>query len=144
MIGANAAVIEKAEARDQFKKAMERIGLEVLPRRDRHNLDEARRAVAAISACPAWSGPASRSAAPARASPTTGTNSMPVAHGLDASPIHQVLLEESVIGWKEYEMEAMRDARRHRRHHLLDRKLRSDGRHTGDSITVAPATLHKG
>jgi carbamoyl-phosphate synthase large subunit len=59
--------------------------------------------------------------------------------GLDFSPVHEVLLEESVIGWKEYELEVMRDKGGQLRRHLLDRERRSDGGHTGDSITVAPA-----
>ena len=84
------------------------------------------------SACPASCGPASRSAAPVRASPTTARSSTTwCASGLDLSPIHQVLLEESVIGWKEFEMEVMRDKDDNVRHHLLDRELRPDGRPHG-------------
>ena len=53
-------------------------------------------------------------------------------------PRHEVLIEESVIGWKEFEMEVVRDQQRQLHHRLLDREPRSDGRAHGDSITVAP------
>ena len=74
MIGATAEVIAKAEERDQFKAAMERIGLEVLPRRNGATWTKPA-AWPPTSACPAWCGPASPWAAPARASPTTGRSS---------------------------------------------------------------------
>ena len=81
------------------------------------------------SACPASSAPPSRWAAPAAASPITARNSSTSSRrGLDASPTAEVLIEESVLGWKEYEMEVVRDKRRQLHHHLLDRECRSDGR----------------
>ena len=140
MIGATAEVIDKAEERDQFKAAMEKIGLEVLPRRDGHQPRGRPPRGAATSACRAWCGPASRSAAPARASPTTATSSTRwCSNGLELSPIHQVLLEESVIGWKEYEMEVMRDADDNVVIICSIENFDPMGVHTGDSITVAPA-----
>ena len=70
-----------------------------------------------------------RSAAPAAASPTTAKNSIDIVErGLEASPVCEVLIEESVLGWKEYRDGGDARPRRQRRHHLLDRKLRSDGR----------------
>ena len=54
-----------------------------------------------------------------------------VEQGLDASPTNEVLIEESVLGWKEYEMEVVRDKRRQRHHRLLHRERRSDGRAHG-------------
>ena len=48
--------------------------------------------------------------------------------GLSISPVHEILIEESVLGWKEFELEVMRDHKRQRGHHLLHRKLRSHGR----------------
>ena len=62
-----------------------------------------------------------------------------VAHGLEASPVHQVLLEESVIGWKEYEMEVMRDVDDNVVIICSIENFDPMGVHTGDSITVAPA-----
>src|SRR5208283_3661153 len=98
MIGANAKVIAKAEQRDQFKAAMERIGLEVCRGETVVNLEEARRAVAAIGLpCvvrPSFTlGGTGSSIAYNRAE-----FDALVAHGLEASPVGQVLLEESVIG----------------------------------------------
>src|SRR5271157_3704263 len=105
MIGARPEVIEKAEARDQFKRAMEKIGLEVCLGDTVRSLDEARRLVQEIGL-----------PCVVRPSFTLGGTGSSIAYnrdefdhlvrrGLDLSPIHQVLLEESVIGWKEYEME---------------------------------------
>ncbi len=62
-----------------------------------------------------------------------------VEHGLDASPIHEVLLEESVIGWKEYELEVMRDLKDNVVIICSIENFDPMGVHTGDSITVAPA-----
>ena len=75
MIGARPEVIDKAENRQQFKEAMERIGLEVCRGETVHNLAEARAAAADRSACRASCAPASRWAAAARPSPTTATSS---------------------------------------------------------------------
>ncbi|MFH1923689.1 MAG: carbamoyl phosphate synthase large subunit, partial [Planctomycetota bacterium] len=105
MIGANAKVIAKAEGRDQFKKAMERIGLEVCRGETVRNLEAAQRVVAEIGLpCvvrPSFTlGGAGSSVAFNRAE----FNDL-VARGLSESPIHEVLLEESALGWKESEME---------------------------------------
>jgi carbamoyl-phosphate synthase large subunit len=59
--------------------------------------------------------------------------------GLAASPVTEVLIEESVLGWKEYELELHARPPRQRRGRVLDRERRRDGVHTGDSVTVAPA-----
>ncbi|MEN6407799.1 MAG: carbamoyl-phosphate synthase large subunit [Thermoguttaceae bacterium] len=139
MIGANAAVIEKAEARDQFKIAMERIGLEVPRGRTVRTLDEARQAVQEIGLpCvvrPSFTlGGTGSSIAYNRS-----TFDELVQHGLDLSPIHQVLLEESVIGWKEFEMEVMRDKDDNCVIICSIENFDPMGVHTGDSITVAPA-----
>jgi len=139
MIGANAQVIAKAEERDQFKAAMERIGLECCRGETVRNLDEARRVGAQLGL-------------PCVVRPSFtlgGTGSSVaynreefdrlVAHGLEASPIHQVLLEESVLGWKEFEMEVMRDADDNVVIICSIENFDPMGIHTGDSITVAPA-----
>ena len=139
MIGANAKVIAKAEQRDQFKAAMERIGLEVCRGETVTTLEEARRAVAAIGLpCvvrPSFTlGGTGSSIAYNRAEFDTL-----IAHGLEASPVRQVLLEESVIGWKEYEMEVMRDVDDNVVIICSIENFDPMGVHTGDSITVAPA-----
>ena len=139
MIGATADVIAKAEERNQFKAAMERIGLECCRGETVRNLDEARRTMAHIGL-------------PCVVRPSFtlgGTGSSVaynrdefdrlVAHGLEASPIHQVLLEESVLGWKEFEMEVMRDADDNVVIICSIENFDPMGVHTGDSITVAPA-----
>ena len=139
MIGASAAVIDKAESRDQFKAAMERIGLEVPRGRIVGSLDEARRAI-------------QETGLPSivRPSFTLGGTGSSVAYnrdefdslvqrGLDLSPIHQVLLEESVLGWKEFEMEVMRDKDDNCVIICSIENFDPMGVHTGDSITVAPA-----
>ena len=103
------------------------------PRRSRigaaTTLDEARDSVGQYRPSRSSSGRRSRSAAPAAASPTTARNSRRSPNAASMlSPVSEILIEESLLGWKEYEMEV--DARQDRqlRHHLLDRKLRSDGR----------------
>ena len=132
-------MIEKAEARDQFKAAMERIGLEVCRGQTISSLEEARRAVQEIGL-----------PCVVRPSFTLGGTGSSIAynrstfddlvqHGLDLSPIHQVLLEESVIGWKEYEMEVMRDKDDNCVIICSIENFDPMGVHTGDSITVAPA-----
>jgi carbamoyl-phosphate synthase large subunit len=139
MIGATAAVIEKAEARDQFKAAMERIGLEVCRGQTVGSLEEARRTVQEIGL-----------PCVVRPSFTLGGTGSSIAYnrntfdelvqrGLDLSPVHQVLLEESVIGWKEFEMEVMRDKDDNCVIICSIENFDPMGVHTGDSITVAPA-----
>ena len=139
MIGANAAVIEKAESRDQFKAAMERIGLEVPRGQTVGSLREARQTVLEIGL-----------PCVVRPSFTLGGTGSSIAYnreefdglvqrGLDLSPIHQVLLEESVIGWKEFEMEVMRDKDDNCVIICSIENFDPMGVHTGDSITVAPA-----
>ncbi|MFV1966846.1 MAG: carbamoyl-phosphate synthase large subunit [Pirellulaceae bacterium] len=139
MIGANAKVIAKAEERDQFKEAMERIGLEVCRGQTVHTIEEAREALNEIG-CPCV----------VRPSFTLGGSGSAVAYnrdeydtlvrrGLDQSPITEVLIEESVLGWKEYEMEVMRDLDDNVVIICSIENLDAMGVHTGDSITVAPA-----
>jgi len=139
MIGADAAVIAKAESRDQFKAAMERIGLEVPLGRTVGSLEEARLAVGEIGL-----------PCVVRPSFTLGGTGSSIAYnrekfnelvqyGLDLSPVNQVLLEESVIGWKEFEMEVMRDKDDNCVIICSIENFDPMGVHTGDSITVAPA-----
>jgi len=139
MIGAKEPVIAKAEERESFKTAMQEIGLEVPFSQVVHNLDEARTAVREIGL-----------PIVIRPSYTLGGSGGGIAynrdefeekvrHGLELSPIHEVLLEESVIGWKEYEMEVMRDIADNVVIICSIENFDAMGIHTGDSITVAPA-----
>lgn len=139
MIAAKAEVIEKAESREQFKAAMEKIGLEVCRGQTVTTMDEARQVVA-------WVG----LPCVVRPSFTMGGSGSAVAYnreefehlvsrGLELSPTHQVLLEESIHGWKEYEMEVMRDADDNVVIICSIENFDPMGVHTGDSITVAPA-----
>ena len=139
MIAANAKVIAKAEERDQFKEAMEKIGLDVCKGFTIGSLAEARAALAEVGL-----------PAVVRPSFTMGGSGSAIAYnkddfdnlvqnGLDQSPVTEVLIEESIIGWKEYEMEVMRDADDNVVIICAIENLDPMGVHTGDSITVAPA-----
>ncbi|EAQ80856.1 carbamoyl-phosphate synthase large subunit [Blastopirellula marina] len=139
MIGANAAVIAKAEEREQFKAAMEKIGLEVCRGGTVHTIQEARAVLDEIGL-----------PAVVRPSFTMGGSGSAIAYnreefdslvrnGLDQSPVNEVLIEESVIGWKEYEMEVMRDVADNVVIICTIENFDPVGVHTGDSITVAPA-----
>jgi carbamoyl-phosphate synthase large subunit len=139
MIGANRDAIRKAEDRDLFRKAMDRIGLESPKSFAVHSLQEARLALQTIG-LPAI----------IRASFTLGGTGSGIARdaqsfdeivnaGLEASMIHEVLIEESVLGWKEFEMEVVRDGRDNCIIVCSIENVDPMGVHTGDSITVAPA-----
>ncbi len=139
MIGAREDVIKRAEERDAFKQAMIKIGLEVPKSFVVHNIDEANEAVRQIG-LPII----------IRASFTLGGTGGGIAynikefedkvrHGLAMSPISEVLLEESILGWKEYEMEVMRDRADNVVIICSIENFDPMGVHTGDSITVAPA-----
>lgn len=139
MIGAKRDVINKAEAREDFKQAMIAIGLDVPRSATVHTLDEAKAAVKDIG-LPII----------IRASYTLGGTGGGIAynydefedmirHGLAMSPVTEVLLEESILGWKEYEMEVMRDCADNAVIICAIENFDPMGVHTGDSITVAPA-----
>ncbi|MBN2476031.1 MAG: carbamoyl-phosphate synthase large subunit [Pirellulales bacterium] len=139
MIGATAEVIAKAEQRDQFKEAMERIGLACCRGETVHTLEEARQVLKKIGLpCvvrPSFTlGGTGSSVAYNR-----GEFDRLISRGLEESPVRQVLLEESVLGWKEYEMEVMRDADDNVVIICSIENFDAMGVHTGDSITVAPA-----
>ncbi len=140
MIGAKADVIAKAEDRELFKQAMLKIGLDIPRGANGTVAGRSPRGDQGNRARPASSAPALRSAAAAAALPTTARNSTTtVRRGLDLSPVHEVLIEESILGWKEYEMEVMRDADDNVVIICSIENLDPMGVHTGDSITVAPA-----
>lgn len=138
MIGANREVIEKAEDRDLFKKAMQKIGLD-LPRSGRiKNLEEAKEILKELGL-----------PVVIRPSFTLGGTGGGIAYteeefdelvlrGLEFSMINEVLIEESVMGWKEFELEVMRDKKDNVVIICSIENFDPMGVHTGDSITVAP------
>jgi carbamoyl-phosphate synthase large subunit len=139
MIGANADVIKKAEDRKLFKKAMQKIGLD-LPRSGyAYTMEDARKIMAEIS-LPLVIRPSFTLAG-------TGGGiaynveefEKIVQYGLEQSPISEVLVEESIYGWKEYELEVMRDRKDNCVIVCSIENFDPLGIHTGDSITVAPA-----
>ncbi|WP_332717583.1 carbamoyl-phosphate synthase large subunit [Pelagibacterium mangrovi] len=139
MIGANAEAIDKAEDRELFRDAMTKIGLATPKSRLAHNTIEALQALEDIG-LPAI----------IRPSFTLGGTGGGIAYnreeylaicesGIDASPTSEVLIEESVLGWKEYEMEVVRDKKDNCIIICSIENIDPMGVHTGDSITVAPA-----
>jgi carbamoyl-phosphate synthase large subunit len=139
MIGADADTIDKAEDRDRFDKAMKNIGLECPRAEIAHSLEEAFDVQ-------------SRIGFPAiiRPSFTMGGSGGGIAYnreefeeictrGLDLSPTNELLIDESLIGWKEYEMEVVRDTNDNCIIICAIENFDAMGVHTGDSITVAPA-----
>jgi len=139
LIGASAEAIRKAEDRALFKRCIEEIGLESARSGLAHNLEEAR-AIRDDIGLPCV----------LRPSFTLGGSGggiaynreefdRMVAYAIELSPVHSVLIEESVIGWKEYEMEVMRDGADNAVIVCSIENFDPMGIHTGDSITVAPA-----
>ena len=139
MIGASREAIDKAEDREKFKKAMAKIGLESPRSALAHSMEEAQQ-VQSVVGFPTI----------IRPSFTLGGTGGGIAYnqeefnaiverGLDASPTREVLIEESVIGWKEYEMEVVRDKKDNCIIICSIENLDPMGVHTGDSITVAPS-----
>ncbi|MFP6661344.1 MAG: carbamoyl-phosphate synthase large subunit [Myxococcota bacterium] len=139
LIGANLEAIRKAEDRNEFRKAMERIGLRVPASGVAETVEEAR-AIVASTGIPAI----------IRPSFTLGGTGGSVcwrdedfdelvAWALQQSPQHQCLIEQSLIGWKEYELEVMRDKADNVVIVCPIENFDAMGVHTGDSITVAPA-----
>ena len=139
MIGADAEAIDKAEDRIKFRDAMDKIGLESARSRIAHTMEEALDALE-FTGLPAI----------IRPSFTMGGTGGGIAYnrdefvtivrgGLDASPTTEVLIEESLLGWKEYEMEVVRDRNDNCIIICSIENVDPMGVHTGDSITVAPA-----
>ena len=139
MIGADAEAIDKAEDRIKFRDAMDKIGLESARSGIAHTLEEALTVL-------------ERTGLPSiiRPSFTMGGTGGGIAYnrdefvqivtgGLDASPTNEVLIEESLLGWKEYEMEVVRDKKDNAIIICSIENIDPMGVHTGDSITVAPA-----
>ena len=139
MIGASKEAIDKAEDREKFKAAMTRLGLGSARSSIAHSMEEALQVQAALGFPTII-----------RPSFTMGGSGGGIAYnkdefvaicerGLEASPTHELLIEESLLGWKEYEMEVVRD---HKDNCIIICSIENFdpmGVHTGDSITVAPA-----
>ena len=139
MIGCDLAAIERGEDRKLFNEAMAEIGLEVARSGYAYSIEDALASPAtwATRACCARASP---SAARAAASRTTSASFAEIVRqGLELSPAGEVLVEESIEGWKEYEMEVMRDRAGNGIIVCSIENLDPMGVHTGDSITVAPA-----
>ncbi|VAW82747.1 Carbamoyl-phosphate synthase large chain [hydrothermal vent metagenome] len=139
MIGANREAIDKAEDRDQFRIAMRKIGLDMPHSAIAHSMEEALQVQAQVGYPTVI-----------RPSFTMGGSGGGIAYnkeefaeicerGLDLSPTNELLIEESIIGWKEYEMEVVRDCEDNCIIICSIENLDPMGVHTGDSITVAPA-----
>ncbi|WP_287865059.1 carbamoyl-phosphate synthase large subunit [Achromobacter sp.] len=146
LIGANEHAIEKAEDRQKFKQAMTDIGLESAKSGVAHSMDEAWEVQRRIAAEVGTSG----FPAVIRPSFTMGGSGGGIAYnaeefeticrrGLEASPTSELLIEESLLGWKEFEMEVVRDKADNCIIVCSIENLDPMGVHTGDSITVAPA-----
>ncbi|ABB35564.1 carbamoyl-phosphate synthase large subunit [Synechococcus sp. CC9605] len=140
LIGADLKAIQKAEDRLLFKQAMERIGVKVCPSGIASSQEEAEAVGAAIGSFPRIIRPAF----------TLGGSGGGIAYnpeeyaaicksGLEASPVSQILIEQSLLGWKEFELEVMRDLADNVVIVCSIENLDPMGVHTGDSITVAPA-----
>ena len=140
LIGANLQAIRKAEDRLLFKEAMERIRVAVCPSGIANTLEEAERVGEVIGSYPRIIRPAF----------TLGGSGGGIAYnpeefrafcksGLEASPVSQILVEQSLLGWKEFELEVMRDSADNVVIVCSIENLDPMGVHTGDSITVAPA-----
>ncbi|MBR4653373.1 MAG: carbamoyl phosphate synthase large subunit, partial [Kiritimatiellae bacterium] len=139
MIGANAAAIEKAEDRNLFKAAMAELGFDMPRSGSAHSSAEADAIARRIGSWPLIIRPGF----------TLGGTGGGIAHdadefadiverGLEASLNHEVLIEESLVGWKEFEMEVMRDRAGNAVIVCSIENLDPMGVHTGDSITIAP------
>ncbi|MBU1734003.1 MAG: carbamoyl-phosphate synthase large subunit [Verrucomicrobia bacterium] len=140
MIGARAEVIRKAEDRNLFKEAMAKIGMDVPRGQSAHSLEEALKIQAAMAGFPLIIRPGftlgGSGGGIARDEAEFRTI---VARGLSYSLNSEVLIEESVIGWKEFELEVMRDRKDNCVIVCSIENVDPMGIHTGDSVTVAPA-----
>ncbi|MEL6985666.1 MAG: carbamoyl-phosphate synthase large subunit, partial [Actinomycetota bacterium] len=138
LIGADAEAIATAEDRHRFKEAMLEIGLDVPRSGIAHNMDEAEEVIATIG-LPVIIRPAYILGGRGTGIAHTAEEFTAVAaNGLAASPISEILIEESIEGWKEYELEVMRDHADNQVIICSIENVDAMGVHTGDSITVAP------
>ncbi len=139
LLGADVAAIEKAEDRQLFKDAMTRAGLESARSGHAHSLEEAREIVK-MTGFPAILRPSfTLGGAGGAVVEDPAEFDEKVLWALDQSPTHEVLVEESLLGWKEYELEVIRDCKDNFIVVCSIENIDPMGVHTGDSVTVAPA-----
>ena len=139
MIGANAEAIARAEDRNLFKAAMSELGLDMPKSGSAHSPEEAREIAVKIGSWPLIIRPGfTLGGTGGGIAHDEGEFREIVAHGLEASLNHEVLIEESLIGWKEFEMEVMRDKAGNAVIVCSIENMDPMSVHTGDSITVAP------
>ena len=140
LIGANAAAIAKGEDRLLFKEAMIKIGLDVPRSGVAHSQEDARKIALEIGSFPLIIRPAfTLGGTGGGIAYNREEYEATVARGIDLSPVSEVLIEESLLGWKEFEMEVMRDRNDNCVIICSIENVDPMGVHTGDSITVAPA-----
>ncbi|MHA3771359.1 carbamoyl-phosphate synthase large subunit [Verrucomicrobiota bacterium sgz303538] len=140
MIGAKPEAIHKGEDRQAFKEAMIKIGLDMPQSGTAHTMEEARQVAAEIGRFPLIIRPAfTLGGTGGGIAYNREEFESIVARGLDMSPVSEVLVEESLLGWKEFEMEVMRDKADNCVIICSIENVDPMGVHTGDSITVAPA-----
>jgi carbamoyl-phosphate synthase large subunit len=139
LIGANAAAIAKGEDRQLFKSAMQRIGLDVPRSGVAHSEAEAQAVAGQIGSSPLIIRPAFTLGGAGGGIAYNREEFDEIVHrGLEQSPVNEVLIEESLLGWKEFEMEVMRDRADNCVVICSIENFDPMGIHTGDSITVAP------
>ncbi|ATJ91247.1 carbamoyl phosphate synthase large subunit [Acetobacter senegalensis] len=139
LIGADAEVIDRAEDRQKFREAMDAIGIESPRSFIAHTMDEAREALKNIGFPTIIRPSFTMGGSGGGIAYNREEFEQIVASGLDASPTTEVLIEESLLGWKEYEMEVVRDKADNCIIVCSIENIDPMGIHTGDSITVAPA-----
>jgi carbamoyl-phosphate synthase large subunit len=140
LIGAKLDAIEKAEDRKLFKDAMEKIGVAVCPSGLAETLSDAKEVAKQINSFPLIIRPAFTMGGAGGGIAYNQEELERIAQsGLDASPVSQIIIEQSLLGWKEYELEVMRDLADNVVIICSIENLDPMGVHTGDSITVAPA-----
>ena len=139
MIGAKAEAIDKGEDRQLFKEAMTKIGLDMPRSGIAHTMEEARKVAEEIGTFPLIIRPAFTLGGQGGGIAYNREEFEEIIHrGLDLSPVSEVLIDESLLGWKEFEMEVMRDCADNCVVICSIENLDPCGVHTGDSITVAP------
>ena len=139
LIGADVAAINKAEDREQFKTIMDRVGIDTARGGFAHSVESAMIMVE-NTGFPAIIRPSFTMGGTGGATAYNHEEFREmVEKGLNASPIHEVLIEESLLGWKEFEMEVVRDKNNNAIIVCSIENIDPMGVHTGDSVTVAPA-----
>ncbi|MBE9003479.1 carbamoyl-phosphate synthase large subunit [Fortiea sp. LEGE XX443] len=140
LIGAKLAAIEKAEDRKLFNEAMAKLGVQVCPSGTASSLEEAKAIARKIGTYPLIIRPAFTMGGTGGGISYNQEEFEEMAQvGIDASPVSQILIDQSLLGWKEYELEVMRDLADNVVIICSIENIDPMGIHTGDSITVAPA-----